>query len=194
MAEILISISFKLCKDALEQVNGLRKALLDSLEMKVDNLHNELELKVCDFFLQDHMVDLFKEELLKVFSHDSSQYVYFDDYAFFESTGKLAFIPTSQSRAYLLEKIRKINSILSRLKVDMNRYDLYLFLEEKFSVDNISKIRSMAELKVVDFEFFCESIFLKVNQLEFPENYETFEIKFGNKRLPGSANEQLKLF
>lgn len=194
MADILVSITFKLCKEALEQIIGIRSVLLNSLDMSSEGLSSELEIKACDFLLPDSMVNSFKKELKERFRYDSSQYVYFDNYALFESNGMLAFIPTNQSKAYLLEKIRKINSILNDFNADMNSYEPLLFLERQFSANQFSKIRSLTELKVVDFEFFCESIFLRLNQLNTFDSYDNFEIKFGNERLPNFADGQLRLF
>lgn len=194
MGEVLVSIVFKPGEKTLQHVKLLRDILLSSFGMSTTDVLFDLEIKAYDLTIKEDSIADIRVGLSEFMRYEFAQYVYFDSFAITKADGEFSFMPSSQSRGYLLEKIRKLYAEFSSLGTDAIRYEPALSLAERLPIDRLTEINAIKELEVIDFDFFCDHSYFKLTDPSTGLLREVAEYKFGNEKQFGLEHGQFKLF
>lgn len=193
MTELLASIVFKPDEKALQELQAMYAGLREAFAL-AESKATAFELKGCELPIQAKQLDTLIASLSELLRYEHAQYVYFDSYAVSKEDSKLSLIPTSQSRGYLLEKIRKMATELSEIASRNERYEPQLPLTLTFPRERSAELEQIAAFKVIDFDFLCTGVEVQVIDTTTSAILERKQILFGNEKEFGLEQGQFKMF
>ena len=174
------SFVFQPCENGIQLVQSIKESLKNKIGW-FSSCHSMAHITICEYHADQEMLSHIKKQVVDVLKFEQSQYVYFDEYQVFPQKGTFYIAPALKSKQFLKKKIEAIT------KIDFAT-ELYKSEEPHLTVarklDQEALAIASENLRTVDLDFFCSSIFLrKFNPVR--KQYDIIEeLKFGNFQKP----------
>jgi 2'-5' RNA ligase len=174
------SFVFQPCEKGIQLVQSIKESLKNKIGW-FSSCHSMAHITICEYHADQEMLSHIKKQVVDVLKFEQSQYVYFDEYQVFPQKGTFYIAPALKSKQFLKKKIEAIT------KIDFAT-ELYKSEEPHLTVarklDQEALAIASENLRTVDLDFFCSSIFLrKFNPVR--KQYDIIEeLKFGNFQKP----------
>ncbi|UIR57061.1 2'-5' RNA ligase family protein [Sphingobacterium sp. SRCM116780] len=167
------------------------KSIKEDLKNKIgwfSSCHALAHMTICECFADESKLYYIKKQLVEVLKYEKSQYVYFEEYAFFPNHGTFYIAPTLKSKQFLKEKMNVITNIDFGTPINKSN-EPHLTVARKLDQEKLAI--AVQNYKMIDLDFFCASIFLRrFNPIR--KQYDIIEeFRFGNVPKPAQEEGQL---
>ncbi|WP_447767150.1 2'-5' RNA ligase family protein [Sphingobacterium faecium] len=174
------SFVFQPCEKGIQLVKSIKESLKNKIGW-FSSCHSLAHITICEYQADMDMLSHIKRQVAEVLKFEQSQYVYFDEYQVFPQNGTFYIAPALKSKQFLKKKMEAVTQIDFATELYKSE-EPHLTVGRKLDQEKLAI--ASENLKAVDLDFFCSSIFLrKFNPIR--KQYDIIEeFKFGNFQKP----------
>ncbi|GHE23182.1 2'-5' RNA ligase family protein [Sphingobacterium griseoflavum] len=192
MATESISIVFQPCEKGIRFVAAIKERVRRLLNKWYPSCHSTAHVTICILKVTPEQLQRVIDLLADKMRFEHAQHIYFDTFSTYPTSGTFFIDPTAQSRAFLVEKMRKVIAVAEKVtRVDKKSNVPHLTISRGLDLDNLREVKALDEFKNLDFDFFCKGIVLRRFDEQKRQYVSFLEIPFGNERRPGLEGGQL---
>lgn len=191
MATETISIVFQPCEKGVRFIAAIKERVRRLLNKWYPSCHSAAHVTICRMQVTQEQLQRVIDLLAQSMRYEHAQHIYFDSFSTYPNSGTFFIDPTLQSKAFLLQKMRKVIAETEKVtRVDKSKAP-HLTISRGLDMENLREVKDQDEFKTLDFDFFCKGIVLRRFDEEKKQYVPFLEIPFGNESKSGLEGGQL---
>ncbi|MFD1769011.1 2'-5' RNA ligase family protein [Sphingobacterium suaedae] len=192
MEKMHISIVFQPCEKGIRFVASLKQLAKRLLNKWYPSCHSIAHISICKIEVSERDLAIIVRDLTERLRYERGQYVYFDRFSSYPSSGTLYIDPTVYAKKFLRAKMRTVVEEVRRVVPAKLVAEPHVTIGRQLEPADLVDLKTSGAFEAVDFDFFCGGIVLRKFNHE-TNQYEAFlEIPFRGEE-PSMKSGQLSL-